>query len=382
MGDLCSECGGENSQEAKFCSSCGALLNRVQAPAVNQEFHERVNRLSWGGFRHFWESSAVTITPDLVGVTDIEGGEFGISGGFFTNCDSCYMNGAGIQFDCLVCGRNRENYLRIRSGWGDGVYATYQLWFDGRVMGSLTIFDQNNHHVQILQNHIEEGLELWEKEEFDWTHFLAEFYDSIYKDLDSSAKFDPDLEMHYFGAVIAEKHPYFSSEFFPAGRMICGESGEGINSNSVLLTLNNVQSTKHNVYAFCSKDLELGNVLIPQIVITLRADMASEIGLDPDNFDGLNLTEVADNWSSGLVAANLSGPNNTAAAYFNLKWTFLSLQVAVQRKADNATLTDLRVEVDSWKHFLKHIDPDSDFTLYYPDSTISPSLRGLKPEGG
>lgn len=63
----------------------------------------------------------------LIGFFNVESGEVSISSQRFLLCDSCW-NDHEISIVCTTCGRDGKNFIKMRSGAGDGVYSLFRFF--------------------------------------------------------------------------------------------------------------------------------------------------------------------------------------------------------------------------------------------------------------
>ena len=106
----------------------------------------------------------------LEGVVNVEGGALAAATERFAECDQC----DGQEFEkalyvtCKGCGRNPSNYFWIKSGDGDGLYATFslrRLLEDNEVqtLGSVVIFDSDYEYSKpLMEQVIENGIPVWD----------------------------------------------------------------------------------------------------------------------------------------------------------------------------------------------------------------------------
>ena len=94
-------------------------------------------------------SALKLVSPTLVGSFNVESGNAGFSSEFLSPCDECSgQSSEGLQFDCVKCGRSKNNYLFTTSGDGDSVYT---VWRFG-AQAVLVIFDSNYGIANVVRN--------------------------------------------------------------------------------------------------------------------------------------------------------------------------------------------------------------------------------------
>lgn len=67
----------------------------------------------------------------LVGFFNIESGLVAISDEIFLFCDKCDWSARSITEECKACGKDGTNYIRFKSGSGDGVYSLFRFFKKG-----------------------------------------------------------------------------------------------------------------------------------------------------------------------------------------------------------------------------------------------------------
>jgi hypothetical protein len=237
------------------------------------------------------------VTPILEGFINIEGGEVGIASKRFADCEDC-LGTMGVSYTCKQCGRSSNNYLKMRSGFGDGIYPVYELSWGSRQMGSLCIFDDQylfTRELSEIITQIEAGnmapnattLAFWE-------YFSREVWTSF--------------DCHKVGNLNLSDHPWdkrMASLYF-------SDSGENTNSQNAIVELELFQDKIHEVYSFGQRDPGNGNIFIPQFVLTVDSVLAREIGL-PSAID-IDWALEAKKWSNSLVSSNIDSQNIRALA--------------------------------------------------------------------
>lgn len=300
------------------------------------ESYEKVGSPNWESFRNFWSNSEIVISPVIAGFVDIEGGEISISGKWLPKCDECYG-----MITCRTCGRNSSNSISIRSGEGDGAYCVHELWFDGRAVGGLVIFDNgdyagpmmdmiNKAHDEVYENSNAEPL-LHER----LTEFIYNYLDEI----------DPHEELYEVGMLIAEANPVYSA----TGILIIGESGEGKDSDQSLITLNNIRAGEYKVFMFARRNRDNNNCIIPKAVLILDTESATLIGLKSGFAQKIDLKKEIELWKKATVFARIGDPLAVPVMFHNYLWSQVGLVGGLANETiDEYRALDLRLESLSW----------------------------------
>jgi hypothetical protein len=280
----------------------------------------------------------MTITPNLSGFIDIEGGSVGISGKWFATCSNCYS-----KTHCSDCGRNPSSYLQLRAGNGDGVYSVFELSFEEKAVGALLILDDIGFAPTIMEKISETNSTKDENPEA-----LGEFYKELYKYFYSSiGEFDQSLPMHYTGDIDVGQNPIYSRGEDPAGILIFGESGEGKESTHALVTVNNIAPGKYRTFVFAHRNEQNENILVPRCVLLLREDSADQIGLMKDFANLIVLEDEYARWSNSTVFSRIGERLAPYVIDVNADWN--NLRVAREIIAeDYASARDARMEWLSW----------------------------------
>ena len=302
---------------------------------------EKVGSPNWGSFRNFWSDSEIVISPAIAGFIDIEGGEISISGKWLPKCDECI----GMT-SCRTCGRSPTNRISIRSGQGDGAYCVHELLFDGRAVGGLIIFDNqddyaapmmdliNEAHDDVFENSNAEPI-LHEK----LSKFIYDYLDEI----------NSHEELYEVGRLIAENNPVYSSEEDSVGILIIGESGEGEDSDQSLITLNNIRAGEYKVFTFASRNRENNNCIIPKVVLILDTESATGIGLKSGFAQKIDLKKEMELWNKGTVFARIGEPLAVPVMFHNHLWAQVRLVGGLANETiDEYRALDLRLESLSW----------------------------------
>jgi hypothetical protein len=299
---------------------------------------ETVARPTWGSFRNFWTDCEMTITPNLSGFIDIEGGSVGISGKWFAICSNCYS-----KTHCSDCGRNPSSYLQLRAGNGDGVYSVFELSFEEKAVGALLILDDIGFAPTVMEKISETNSTKDENPEA-----LGEFYKDLYKYFYSSiGEFDQSLPMYYIGEIDVGQNPIYNRGEDPAGILIFGESGEGKESSHALVTVNNIAPGKYRTFVFAHRNEQNENILVPRCVLLLKKDSADQIGLTKDFANLIVLEEEYARWSDSTVFSRIGERLAPYVIDVNADWN--NLRVAREIIAeDYESARDARMEWLSW----------------------------------
>lgn len=311
---------------------------------------EKVERPTWGSFRKFWTDCELTITPNLSGFIDIEGGSVDISGKWFDTCSSCYS-----KISCSACGRNSTNNFQLRAGNGDGIYSVFEISFEEKAVGALLILDDIGYAPTIMER-IASTNEIKDED----PEALADFYKEFYKDFYLTiSKFDQSLPMHCMGNIRVEENPIYTKGDDPAGILIFGESGEGKDSIHSLVTLNNIVPGNYRSFVFAHRNQENENILVPRLVLVLEENSANQIGLTGEFANTINLKDEYERWSKSTVFARIGEKLAPYVISGNVDWC--NLRFARELKVeDYETARDVRMEWLSWLLMLQAYFPSKE----------------------
>lgn len=94
------------------------------------------------------------------GFFNVEGGSFQVSVGYFPSCEECDQ-GAGSEavWSCSTCGRGSENTIVGKSGDGDGVYTSWNIWNykESKTVGLVAFFDSDYALANACRRSLEES---------------------------------------------------------------------------------------------------------------------------------------------------------------------------------------------------------------------------------
>jgi hypothetical protein len=340
-----------------FQHSIGALDLKEDDDAKNTgnehqigDSPEIVAEPNWGSFRKFWTDCELTITPNLSGFIDIEGGSVGISGKWFDTCSSCYS-----KTSCSTCGRNSTNNFQLRAGNGDGIYSVFEISFEEKAVGALLILDDIGYAPTIMER-IASTNEVKDDDPDALADFYKEFYKYFYETI---SEFDQSLPMHYLGDIRVDENPIYMKGDEPAGILVFGESGEGKDSIHSLVTLNNIVPGNFRSFIFAHRNEENENILVPRFVLILEENSANQIGLTEDFAKAINLKAEYERWSRSTVFARIGAPLAPYVISGNVDWC--NLRFARELKAeDYETASDVRMEWLSWLLMLQAYFPSKE----------------------
>ena len=364
-----------------FQRSTGSLDLKIDGDAKDAEDKYRIEdrpeivaKPTWGSFRKFWTDCELTITPNLSGFIDIEGGSVGISGKWFETCSSCYS-----KTSCSTCGRKSTNSFQLRAGNGDGIYSVFEICFEEKAVGALLILDEIGYAPAIMER-IASTNEIKD----DDPDALAEFYKEFYKDFYKSiGEFDQSLPMHYLGDIRVDENPIYMKGDDPAGILIFGESGEGKDSIHSLVTLNNIAPGNYRSFVFAHRNEENENILVPRFVLILEENSANQIGLTEDFANVINLKDEYERWSKSTVFARIGEKLAPYVISGNVDWCNLRFAREIKVE-DYETARDVRMEWLSWLLMLQSYIPSKETQELILDSArkldLSPSIL-LKARG-
>ena len=359
---FCPACGTPVSEGNVFCTSCGKALtidtpasvtwpsfDSMKKPTTNivptlskspsltvgstsDEIRvtQKVEGTTFGSFESYVSGCEEVITPILNGAISIDGGMLAISGEPLPACETCYgYSEKAAQFNCADCGRTAENYLHVRSGFGDGIYMNYDLYWDNLCAGTVTVFDQGNEFASTLYN----TLTQIRNKSVAYDQSIQDFWDHFHAT-------DKTLEIQYFGSVQTKFDPRWSNEAKPYGSIYFGDTGEGIDSLASVVYGKNMPVDKHLVYGFCERNDK--GVLIPRLVITLREVLAQKLDLPTTN---PNLAQEHETWQNAGVFASIGGQLRQQAVQINIAAEYAALENPNYDKED---INDHQTQLFSW----------------------------------
>jgi len=331
---------------ASRCFSAGGFNQPEIAPRykdiVNIDLEYPINvslQIEGNKLKHFAkyiEDCTEVVTPRFNGVFDVDSGMFGIAGAQLPPCPECSgICDSSIQYSCETCGRSPENYMFLRSGVGDGIYANFNLYWDSACAGSITVFDQGNSFALKL-NESFQGMREGTVQDNQAT---LDFWDLL-KGTDS------ELDLHFCGDISTEYDPRWSPSTSPYGSLYFADAGEGLNSLSSVIYNKNFPQGRHRVYLYGYRDSSNGDVLVPVLVLTLRADLADKLALPNESSPTTDWTAEVVKWNNSLVSSSLGGGElNSFAAQIN---TRALLGLGNNPDLDELTKKDFEVLTYSW----------------------------------
>jgi tetratricopeptide (TPR) repeat protein len=361
---FCPNCGAPVGEGNAFCTGCGKQLqvgkasaNTLPSTDANSNFNQQpalltknstglgiattqapqeivvsqqITGSTFGDFDHYLSSCEELITPHLNGAISIDGGMLAIAGKALPSCETCYgYSSTSPQFDCTVCGRTAENYLHVRSGFGDGIYLNYDLFWGNLCGGTITVLDEGNEWARTVAGELAKV----RSKEIKYDQTLAQFWDYFHAA-------DKTLELHYFGHVQTETDERWSSQGTFYGSLFFGDTNEGIDSLASVVYSKNMPVSKHHVYGYCERD-EKG-VLIPRFVLTLREEVATKLGMPMSN---PGLMKEFETWQNAGVFASIGGQLAQAATQINVAVEYAAL---ANENFDAETIKDHETQLMSW----------------------------------
>ena len=311
---------------------------------------ETVEAPNWGSFRNFWSDSEIEINAATSGFVDIEGGEISVSGKWLPNCDECF----GFE-SCNICGRSPTNSISIRSGGGDGAYCVHEIRFDGTAVGVFIVFDSGD----FINNFIE-FINQWGKGFLSVEDFFGHTNDFFYSYLD---EIDPHEELLQIGKITAEENPVYSSDEKTCGILVIGESGQGIDSDQSLITINNIPTGDYRAFVFAKRIEENMNSLSPRALLVLHEETANQIGLKNGFSKKVDLRSENELWNKASVFARIGDPLAEVVIFYNYLLSKLRLDFEVTKETiDENRALDLKCELLSWSLLLSRYDDSDEFS--------------------
>ena len=333
------------SKYAQICFDSGGYEIPTLAPRykniVNVDAQYPVNVTSTldgrtlGSFMKYVSSAQEVITPMFNGFFNIESGMVGIAGEQLAYCDSCTgIPSSGITLNCSECGRTDSNYMALRSGVGDGVYANYDLYWDSACAGSLVVLDEGSAFSESLGG-------IFEAIRDSGENFGAPTSE-LWEYLENA---DQNLEMHFCGSMSTAHDSRWSPNTSPYGSLFFGDAGEGLDSLNAVVYNKNFPVGEHKVYVFASRDLDGQGALIPRFLVTMRAILAKKLGMPDESNPTTDWLEEGTKWNTSLVASSIGGSLGVAAARLN---TVAKLAKLSDPSLDHLSRTDYEVLAYGW----------------------------------
>lgn len=317
---------------------------------LKDAYTETVEAPDWGSFRNFWSDSEIEINAVTSGFVDIEGGGISVSGKWLPNCDECF----GFE-SCNICGRSPTNSISIRSGGGDGAYCVHEIWFDGIAVGVFIIFDSGD-----FINNFMEFSHQWVKGSLSVEDFFGHTNDFFYSYLD---KIDPHEELLQIGKITAEENPVYSSDEKTCGILVIGESGQGIDSDQSLVTINNIPMGDYRAFVFAKRIEENMNSLSPRALLVLHEETANQIGLKNGFSKKVDLRSENDLWNKASVFTRIGDPLAEVVIFHNYLLSKLRHNFEVTKETiDENRALDLYCELLSWSLLLSRYDDSDEFS--------------------
>jgi hypothetical protein len=220
------------------------------------------------------------------------------------------------------------------------------LWFDGRAVGGLVIFDNGDDYaapmIDIIDSAHDDVYENSNAEPLlheELTRFIYDYLDEI----------NPNEELYEVGSLIAESNPVYSSEGESVGILIIGESGEGEDSVQSLITLNNIRTGEYKVFMFGTRNPENNNCVIPKVLLILNTESATGIGLKSGFAQKIDLKKEMELWNKATVFARIGDPLAVPVMISNHNWAQVRLVGGLANETiDDSRALDLRLESLSW----------------------------------
>lgn len=191
-----------------------------------------------------------------VGFFNIESGQVAISDGIFLSCDACISNFRSITEICTTCGKDGTNYIKFKSGSGDGVYSLFRFvkrevepgYEADESIGGLIFLDWAKNAGKVMPDLLDDENPRLKDLEF--------FYDLV-----------NDCEGKYIGSVICKKS-YPEPDLDTAHCLYVSDAYIGKNGEDAILA------------SFLSPG-EYAIFLFESLAIFIRSDKAKKYGLIP-----------------------------------------------------------------------------------------------------
>lgn len=266
------------------------------------------------------------ITPDLRGFINVEGARVGIATAEIDDCPEC--QGTGVTISCGECGRNPQNYVELRSGFGDGIYPYFELLWDGALTGGLLVCDEEYGLTLQLREVISQTLSV----EVSPAETAVTLW-SYLKNRDLS-----ELECSFVTSLnIPEKEAYFEDP-----QLIISDAGGNFDLEYAVLRLYDYVPGSYSLFAFFSREPQNLDISIPQFILLLEKELAEKIGLDSQS--EIDWKEESEKW---MVATEAS-----AIEINNIRAIDLNVALAASRQLegyfDKETEAAHKISERSW----------------------------------
>lgn len=297
----------------------------------------------------------------LRGVVNIDGGHLGIATDWFLSCMECDQS--YYESTCQKCGRNKTNYVDFRSGRGDGVYPVFTIYDPetetNENLGCLILFDFEVGLTSIGQ--IYTGMMNELQEFFSDASSLEEAFEEIMRSWDPIMQsYSQDLQIFEIAELELNKSKMLNHVNDIESFLVIGESGEGIDSDSALVTLLSLEEGKYKVFLAGSRDLENNNAFIPNLAIVLESNFSNKIGLNSDLIPKLYLSDEKKLWQNATVAAYFGNPQNQVAIFSNYNF-FNSLRILSENEGiEFETQRAIAIGAVCWLSMLNLLNPNEE----------------------
>jgi hypothetical protein len=204
-----------------------------------------------------------------VGFFNIESGQVAISDEIFFSCDNCNWNFRSITEKCTTCGKDGTNYIKFKSGSGDGVYSLFRFVKRGMEHGetlddgTIDYFDNTDESIGglIFLDWVKNGDKIL-------PHFLNGDNGRRVELENLSAWFDiNDCEGEYIGSVICKNSGYDLDQYHC---LYVSDASIGKNGQDAILFAN-LSPGEYAIFLFES------------VAIFIKSDKAKQYGLIPQS---------------------------------------------------------------------------------------------------
>ena len=205
-----------------------------------------------------------------VGFFNIESGQVAISDELFFSCDNCNWNFRSITEKCTTCGKDGTNYIKFKSGSGDGVYSLFRFVKRG-VEDGITLRDGTIDYFDNTDESIG-GLIFLDSEKMEdkiLPHFLDENEMPRRVELDFFSDLVSDCQGEYIGSVIC-KDTLADPDLDNAHCLFVSDAYIGNNGQDAIL-YSNLRPGEYAIFLFKG------------VAIFIRTDEAKKYGLIPQS---------------------------------------------------------------------------------------------------
>lgn len=250
----------------------------------------RSSAITLGTFRDAIFAQDEPILAFLNGCVNSERGDLGIAGKLLPTCKYCAgYSDSSIFVSCNSCGRNSSNYVNLRAGRGEGIYAVYDIGHDQQIKATVIVLDPERNFA--------ENIALMASKVADQSIEPSELTEAFWVYMDN---LESDLAVNYVATITVEHDPLWSGEDFPFGSVFIADSGEGIDSTNAVVVNKDLKPGPQDIYIVGERDPGNNNIIVPKMILVMKPDFAVQLGL-PSGKLSLNLKEESKKWADSSV---------------------------------------------------------------------------------